>query len=373
MYRKTLLLMAVMGMISGLASVCIPLPAYGKDDIPQTGTATPVIDDKMQGTAARSDTPVLYVYREGLEYGYHVASVQIDNGLEFNLEAGTYVMWPLTPGLHRIETSDSVYSLEAEAGGAYYLCLDADHNLFGRWRHPLIAVNTEKGQQAVARTQQLAVKKEYETPPQTPLPPINTAGKFRIEPSIFLGGGTSNAVLISTTAGQVVEISGGGGTGLGITLGYGLSPSFDIEAAVGNQVSRITAKGVQDISGSFDRNFFLVTLKYKYPVHDRAQLKFGIGAGYYQPGKLQIDTTRFPGGSRDVVYYDNAIGYHATAEGEIFVRPNISFTLGGKYYHVIYNETYGTRNGVPGFFTDGNVRNFDGGGFDFCFSAALYL
>ncbi len=202
---------------------------------------------------------------------------------------------------------------------------------------------------------------------------VNTAGRFRLEPALAFGFGTSSLDLGTTTDGQTVEISGGGGLGAVISAGYGLSRSFDLDVGLGYQRSWLTPYNVENASGNFDRSFLLLTLKYKIPIQDRYQLKFGAGAGYYHPGALDVDTTGIFGGTHDVVQYDDSTGFHVTAEWEIFFTPDFSMVFGGKYYHVTYKEESGTRNGVPGFFPDGNIRDFDGSGFDLTVALGLYL
>ncbi len=201
----------------------------------------------------------------------------------------------------------------------------------------------------------------------------DTAGRFRLEPALAFGFGLSSVDLGTTTDGQSIEISGGGGLGVSLTAGYGLSRSFDLDVGLGYQKSELTPYNVENASASFDRTFLLFTLKYKVPVQDRYQFKFGAGAGYYYPGELDINTTGLFGGSHDVVQYDDAVGYHATAEWEIFFTRDLSLVVGGKYYYVTYREVSGTMNGVPGFFTDGRVRDLGGSGFDFTASLAFYL
>ena len=365
MDRKTVWVLAFIGMTCVLPAIGLSSPAAGSADQHLTGAAAP--------GAAASSAAILYLYRQGVEDAYHMASVRLDDEPAVDIEAGSHVVWRLTPGGHRIETNDDRFSLAARAGVIYYLRLNADRNFWGRWRHTLTLVAEEEGRQAVAGTGLMAEKQQQEQPVRPLMPPVVTAGKFHLEPAVFLGFGTTSVELGKTAAGETVKISGGGGAGLGMTIGYGLSRSFDLEATVGHQVSRIIPESVTNASANFDRTFYLVTLKYRIPVQDRFYVKLGAGAGYYQPGKLDINTTQIPGGSSDVVHYDDATGFHATAEWEIFFQPNFSLTVGGKYYHVIYKETGGTRNGVPGYFNDGNVKNFGGSGFDFSFAAAFYL
>jgi hypothetical protein len=200
----------------------------------------------------------------------------------------------------------------------------------------------------------------------------DTAGKFRVEPSLFLGVGTSKVDLGQTTKGDTVSISGGGGLGGGLTLGYGIAPQFDLDVTLGYQKSELSP-AVKNASGSFKRSFFLATILYRIPVGDRYNFKVGGGGGYYKPSKLDIDTTGVTNGFHDVIEYKSASGAHAVVDFEIFVDHEMSVTFGLKYYSVTYKESSATVNGAPGFLSGGKIENFDGSGVDVSLSLAKYF
>src|SRR4051812_38259304 len=60
--------------------------------------------------------------------------------------------------------------------------------------------------------------------------PVNTAGRFRVE-GAFVGGEGTNKSRLVTANESTVRISGGGGLGARLTLGYGLTPTWDVEMA----------------------------------------------------------------------------------------------------------------------------------------------
>lgn len=94
------------------------------------------------------------------------------------------------------------------------------------------------------------------------------------------------------------------------------------------------------------------------------------------PDKLDLDGSQVPGGSHDIIKYDNAIGFHITAEYEGFFSSNKwSWIVGVKYYHVTYDANSCTRNGisVPVDFYIDEIRELDGSGFDFIIAVAMHF
>jgi hypothetical protein len=201
---------------------------------------------------------------------------------------------------------------------------------------------------------------------------MDTAGKFRVEPALFAGGGLSKVDLGQTTRGDTVSISGGGGAGVGITLGYGIATPIDIDLTIGYERSQLSPV-VDNATGSFSRSFYLATILYRIPLGDRYNLKVGGGGGFYKPGKLDIDATGVTSGFHDVIEYKNASGAHAVVDFEIFADHELSVTFGLKYYSVTYKESSATRNGAPGFMFGSKIENLDGSGIDLSISLAKYF
>ena len=78
---------------------------------------------------------------------------------------------------------------------------------------------------------------EPPAPVVQPGEPLDTANKLRLQLEGYLGVGLDSNKVGTTTGGEDVKISGGGGFGGGATLGYGLSKSVDIDGTLGFQVS----------------------------------------------------------------------------------------------------------------------------------------
>jgi len=187
---------------------------------------------------------------------------------------------------------------------------------------------------------------EPPAPVVEPGKPLNTAKKLRLQLEGYLGVGLDSNKVGVTTGGEDVKISGGGGFGYGATMGYGLSRSADIDCTLGFQASGLYP-AVKNADGYFARTFFLATMKYKVPVRENLQWKFGLGAGYYMGGKLDVDIDPgVPGAGHTVIDYKNATGVHATGELEVALQRNLMLAVGLKYYRVTYKADEATFNGV---------------------------
>ena len=202
---------------------------------------------------------------------------------------------------------------------------------------------------------------------------LDTSGKYKLGLSLFAGGGTNNLDAGETTSGEDITISAGGGVGLALTAGYGLSSKFDIDVSAGIQRSSLS-KEVSNAEGSFDRALLLATLMYKIPRSDTHQAKIGIGIGRYSSGELDVDGSDAPGGTHEVIEYDDAIGYHIVGVYEAIFPSGWAGSLALKYYAVTYDAKSAKQNGTsypPGMLID-KVRELEGNGFDVIVSFSKY-
>ncbi len=158
-----------------------------------------------------------------------------------------------------------------------------------------------------------------------PVERVDTQGAFRIEGSFFGGAGLKDHVVGTAvregdaTDTKDITISGGGGIGGGLTIGYGLGPSFELDVTVSLHESSLSID-VANADGSFPRTAFRGTAKYKIPITAMSLIKLGGGAGYYLPGDLDLDFSDSQGGEHLVFGYDAAAGFHVGGEYEKFVR-----------------------------------------------------
>ena len=196
--------------------------------------------------------------------------------------------------------------------------------------------------------------------------PLNTAKKLRLQLEGYMGMGLDSSKVGETSNGDDVKISGGGGFGYGATMGYGLSRSIDIDGTFGFQASGLYP-AVKNAEGYFARTFLLATVKYKVPIRENLQWKFGLGAGYYMAGKLDIDIDPgITGAGHTIVDYKNAPGVHATGELEVALQRNLMLAVGLKYYRVTFKADKASFNGAsePVSSLPDEFREFKGDGVD---------
>ena len=174
--------------------------------------------------------------------------------------------------------------------------------------------------------------------------PLNTGGRTRLEVGGVFGSGAENPDVGVTLDGDTVEISGGGGIGLTLTIGHGLSARLDLDLTVGTQESRLIPT-VEDAKGTFTRDFLLATLKYKVPLSPDVQLKFGGGVGSYRSGELDMELSALPAGVHTIVDYENVMGFHVTAEFEAWFGDSWFLVFGGKFTSVTYDAISYSQNG----------------------------
>ena len=207
---------------------------------------------------------------------------------------------------------------------------------------------------------------EQAAPLARPGEPLNTANKLRLQLDVYFGFGLDSNTVGKTTNNDDVKISSGGGVGFGATIGYGLSKHVDIDGTLGVQASGLQP-AVKNATGTFGRSFLLATMKYKVPIRENLQWKFGVGAGYYMGGELDIDIEPgVPGAGHTIVDYKDAAGVHGTGELEIALQRNLVLTVGLKYYKVEYKADKATFNGasVPVSSLNNEYRDLTGDGVD---------
>ncbi|RLA09084.1 MAG: hypothetical protein DRQ51_00425 [Gammaproteobacteria bacterium] len=201
----------------------------------------------------------------------------------------------------------------------------------------------------------------------------NTARRFSAGVIIAAGSGLKTHKVETRGSHADYQISAGGGLGFGIRGSYGLSKMIDLDTSFVSQESKMEHYGGTSLyastgSGSFKRQVFLFTGKYKMPLSYNKVMKFGGGLGMYMNGKLSMSesSTNFKKG--DLAYnkldveYKDAIGYHLTGEYEHIFKPNLSWIVGAKLYFVDY-EPDNIKVEKVDYVVD-DTKTFDGSGFD---------
>lgn len=180
---------------------------------------------------------------------------------------------------------------------------------------------------------------------------FDPTGKVRFEAAVGGGAGSDEIDVAVTTTDEIISISGGGGPGFGVEVGYCPSSSVEIGGSVGYQVSGLSEK-VANADGSFDRTFLRGTVKYRIPVSPSGVIKVGAGGGYYLAGDLDLEMSKVPNGHHDIFTYNSAPGFHVGGEYERYISSWSSETagwswgIGIRYYSVTYDLDSMTRDGM---------------------------
>ena len=211
---------------------------------------------------------------------------------------------------------------------------------------------------------------------------INTEDSFssrwRLEGSMLLGIGITDHEVGITTENEKIMMSGGGGIGGILNIGYGLSPKWDISFGAGIQNSSLTPE-VENASASFLRMALLTNIKYRIPVSSSGLINFGGGISYYFPGDLDMDLSEVSEGAHNIFGYDNAIGFQFFGEYEGFFNKDFSWMIGLKYSWVTYELKSAKSNGItipiddlPADIRD-EIGNLDGSSVDLVVSLIYYF
>ena len=202
--------------------------------------------------------------------------------------------------------------------------------------------------------------------------------KWHVECNFLLGVGIKNHEVGETTENEKIKISGGGGLGGVLNLGYGITSSWDLNIGFGIQYSSLQPQ-VENADGSFFRTILLTTIKYRIPVSSSGIINIGTGAGYYLPDDLDVDVSKIPEGAHNIYSYKNAVGFHLQAEYEGFFNPNLTWIIGLKYYHISYDLEAVSMNGISYPISDfpaeiiSELGELDGSGIDLILSLNYYF
>lgn len=208
--------------------------------------------------------------------------------------------------------------------------------------------------------------------PEKPATYFETVNRTRLEFLLAGGLGLDNPTVGVTTSGEDVSLSGGGGAGALLTIGRGIRENWDIDITLGYQMSLLTPEP-EGADGGFTRSMALLTMKYRSRVADRAWVKYGFGAGYYMPGKYELDDPSQP----LEVEYKAAPGVHLSVEYETVLgkeSTTMSFVFGLKYYWVVYEAESAKILGMDVLPSrlPRELRDLDGSGVDVIIGLAAY-
>ncbi len=209
----------------------------------------------------------------------------------------------------------------------------------------------------------------------------NTFLSFLLE----MGGGLEKHEVAITTDNETVEISAGGGIGMGVQAGYLLTHALEVEAEAAYMIS-VLSHELENGEGGFNRGVFAGNLLYRVPIKENIRVLIGGGAGYYVGGEMDLDFSSASdiGGAHNIYKYDNALGFQARCVLEVFglgelFSKNMVVGVGIQYSSVRYDLQSMSSNGVdiPLDQLPKDIRaefgELDGSGIDVVMHIALYL
>jgi hypothetical protein len=200
-----------------------------------------------------------------------------------------------------------------------------------------------------------------------------------------VGTYVSQDVSDETSDSKDLTISGGGGSGYRLIVGYRplfyhRLPLLECLFQMGRQVSTFGVD-VEGVNGKFYRNVFCFALNLKIPLKvynssegALAYLNCIAGYGWYLNGKMDIDFHKIAG-DHSIFDYKNSTGFHVGGELELCFNHWFSFIVGTQFHFVNYNIKSLSLNGIlknPDQAID-EFKNIDGSGIDFNLGLLFHL
>lgn len=222
-------------------------------------------------------------------------------------------------------------------------------------------------------------------------PKLFKSNQFKFEFGIGAGGGFNKKIIgKNPNNDKILKTSFNGGIGIRLNVGYCFSPSWEMNLTYIYQSSPLVGQNTDiftedNVEGGFNRSIYLLTPKYNLPVSNSAQLKFGLGCGYYGSGefvyeiKNNILLVLIPIWQTEKEYifkYNASFGFHTTAEFEYFFTSYFAGCIGMKYYNTNYKLNSIKLDGSTIEISE-EIRNYigemEGSGMDFIFSVLIYI
>lgn len=197
-----------------------------------------------------------------------------------------------------------------------------------------------------------------------------TSNNSRITINMCAGVGFQSIPWFIDENGDNVNLSTGGGYGIGVEGGHLIGKNFDISIAAIFQNSFLVPS-LKNADANFRRFIMLATPALVIPVKGKESMRFrlGGGPGIYLGGKMIVDGKKIDGTYLNIKY-NTAAGFHAQFLFETSYSDRFSFNIGLKYYHVAYS--YQSVN-YPYTITGEKVTKPDGSGIDFVMGLSLHF
>jgi len=313
---------------------------------------------------SQPEKATIYIYRIVNFYGSGIRMTIMANGNPIvRLKNASFYKFETEPGGYMFSIFSgppSGIKITTEAGKSYYIKCYYNPGFWSAY--PIIELADPGAGKAFIEGNSL-----HEQPGET-FPLKNYKSRIGLEVS---GGiGFKNFPLFIDENGDDVNLSPGGGFGIGADYSYLINKNFDITLTTLFQSSSLSTY-LKNASASFNRLSFSITPSIVIPGKrkDISRFKIGAGAGVYTIGTMMIDASEI-GDTKYIFKYQNAPGFHGSVLFESHFSLRGSINLGLRYTNIRYEYK---EEGSSHFPADNEFLNPDGSAIDLFITYSLHF
>lgn len=318
-------------------------------------------ETKTETQTETDSVATIIFYRNAVHSGSALSVKLKDNqGKVIRLYNHSYYVYQCKPGSYRFYINNqkgNYVDVHAKAGKTRYYRASV-YSGFWSMEYEVLETDSAKAVQSLSKSTYLDMGKPLVRP------------RNRVGVTVAGGFGFSQKTVLSTTEGDDINMSFGGGGGFGGFVGRELTKHLDLEIAY-RHFSSSLSPNIENGSMKFKRDIISITPAYIIPIDGgyTRRLKLGLGADIYLANTLEIDIAQIPKGFKDTWKYSDAFGYHISLMYEINPGPHWSLLYGVRYYAV--NHSFSS--GGSYFPTDDFFIKPNGSGLDFVFGAGFHF
>lgn len=275
------------------------------------------------------DTGTIYFFRLPVYSGSAAGMTIFSNGQPIvRLKNASYFKYPVTPGDYIFSfamPSGATMNLRIEPGKEYFIKCYLD---MGLWSGiPVFEPVEDEAGRTMIKDNRLA---ELDAE-QISVKPLNS----RIGLQLSGGAGFDKFPWFLDQNGDEVNLSTGGGFGIGLEYGYRPGKNFDIEVG-GMYLSGSLSEKLKNVSASFTRFVFTATPSFVIPLrNDQYRIRLGAGPSIYTNPKMKVDAPEL-GYDQLEFRYKAAAGFHVQCLFETSFSERGAMSLGIRYTNASY-------------------------------------
>ena len=317
---------------------------------------------------AQTDQATIVLFRENFYMGKSFSyPIQVNGQNIVKIKNGTYYFYNVAPGTYEISAKTEIESHVSVSLNAGDSCFVRCSVLPGFWigRPELIVVEKSYGANRLKDPIMVNISdviyKDYRS-------------NLVFGVLIGGGGGFEKFDAFTTTGGDNVTLSTGGGFLIGGLCTFPINKNFEVSMDLSYSMSTLS-QNLKNAYGDFTRGVSKVTFWGVLPLKgDYLKLRLGGGFGGYFAGKMVLDGTDLDGHKYEFKYKP-AVGFNGSTEVlYVFDKYNVSFGL--LFNSVHYKIKSLTMNGatIPvSTISDDKLTKPNGGGFFISMGVGFYL